>query len=564
MAATSGRSDLAIDDTSESGRADLTLDADTVDPTAPPAMVLCAFEGADADAATCSSSPAPGMLRYVSSMFSAGASTPSMPVEEFESEAGARVESGPEAGGEPYGGARLPPMRRPSRQYAGESTTSSMTPASILRSFGGASAANLSDAESGADAHAHRPATLTQGESQDIDLEQRSRALKSALSSYLHQKKLYPHWFTNRGKRFMYFLGVVIGLAIAMLGERFWGARVRLPASPFIGGVFALLFALATKLHVFSACKSPVAKLSKGKRGSESTRRSQRTHFYMSPRGAAHQKAAAAKKWLELRPLTQSDEHKDWFRLMYKMTCDAMSARDVTRLSVDQLTFLIPFVLTLPGTLGLAELKVRCSTRVSEDGHVTRRMRWRTYAWGRTHAESLVGHESGWLERLAEREPPRAAWLRELADEFEPARKWFEKLITTKTLQKGQRFALARDLGAGFFDPLAAPFDATLAAPVTHVFVQRTFDSGHGPSVLELRGADEKVLAELMIKPDDVRRDALVLDLFTLFNYLWRHSFIPDHLNPVAMSFAVLPGGTEWGFLEVRGPAHPLSPGDET
>ena len=62
MAATSGRSDLAIDDTSESGRADLTLDADTVDPTAPPAMVLCAFEGADADAATCSSSPAPGML----------------------------------------------------------------------------------------------------------------------------------------------------------------------------------------------------------------------------------------------------------------------------------------------------------------------------------------------------------------------------------------------------------------------------------------------------------------------------------------------------------------------
>ena len=101
-------------------------------------------------------------------------------------------------------------------------------------------------------------------------------------------------------------------------------------------------------------------------------------------------------------PPTQSDEHKAGSRLMYKMTCDAMSARDVTRLSVDQLTYLIPFVLTLPGTLGLTELKARCSTRVSEDGHVTRRMRWRTYAWGRTHAVCLVGRGDGWLDRLAD------------------------------------------------------------------------------------------------------------------------------------------------------------------
>ena len=139
-------------------------------------------------------------------------------------------------------------------------------------------------------------------------------------------------------------------------------------------------------------------------------------------------------------------------------------------------------------------------------------------------------------------------------------RAWFDALMTgPNTLQKGQRFALARDLGAGLFDPLAAPFDATLAAPATHVFVQRTFDSGHGPSVLELRGADEKVLAELMIKPDDVRRDALVLDLFTLFNYLWRHSFIPDHLSPVALSLVTLPGGADWGFVEFMTDSMPAS-----
>ena len=126
------------------------------------------------------------------------------------------------------------------------------------------------------------------------------------MSAYLHQRKLYPHWFTNRGKRFMYFVGAVVGLAIALLGERFWGARVRLSASFVLGGAFALLFALATKLHVFSRFKNPLAKRAPKKgAAAEAARRADRTHFYMSPRAAAHQKAAPAKHWLELRPLTQ-------------------------------------------------------------------------------------------------------------------------------------------------------------------------------------------------------------------------------------------------------------------
>ena len=228
--------------------ADLTLEADTPeDACGPPSVTLCVAENPDSDdAATC------GVMQNMSSLFRAPSSSPA---EAVESEEDVHVKIGP-AIGAPDGDGEAEPSRdaprrstmplERTRSYAGEHLTGSETPHSILRRFNNESSSALQSPNG------------TPLERKDSH-EPRERALRSAMSAYLHQRKLYPHWFTNRGKRFMYFVGAVVGLAIALLGERFWGARVRLSASFVLGGAFALLFALATKLHVFSACKSPVA-----------------------------------------------------------------------------------------------------------------------------------------------------------------------------------------------------------------------------------------------------------------------------------------------------------------
>jgi len=53
-----------------------------------------------------------------------------------------------------------------------------------------------------------------------------------------------------------------------------------------------------------------------------------------------------------------------------------------------------------------------------------------------------------------------------------------------------------------------------------------------------------------LVKPDSVANDAFVVALFRLFNYLWRHSFLPAEYKPCALDFEVLPAGPNFGFVE--------------
>ena len=187
--------------------ADLTLEADTPeDACGPPSVTLCVAENPDSDdAATC------GVMQNMSSFFRASSSAPA---EAVESEEDVHVKIGP-AIGAPDGDGEAEPSRdaphrstmplERTRSYAGEHLTGSETPHSIC------AASTTSRPALQAERHAARAERLARA----------ARARRGAMSAY-STRKLYPHWFTNRGKRFMYPVGAVVGLAIALLGERFW------------------------------------------------------------------------------------------------------------------------------------------------------------------------------------------------------------------------------------------------------------------------------------------------------------------------------------------------------
>jgi len=55
--------------------------------------------------------------------------------------------------------------------------------------------------------------------------------------------------------------------------------------------------------------------------------------------------------------------------------------------------------------------------------------------------------------------------------------------------------------------------------------------------------------SRLLLKPDNVVNDATCFSMFQVFNYLWRHSFIPEVFKPYALDLAVLPAGLKFGFI---------------
>eukprot|EP00471_Norrisiella_sphaerica_P001667 CAMPEP_0184486164 /NCGR_PEP_ID=MMETSP0113_2-20130426/7700_1 /TAXON_ID=91329 /ORGANISM="Norrisiella sphaerica, Strain BC52" /LENGTH=832 /DNA_ID=CAMNT_0026867913 /DNA_START=841 /DNA_END=3339 /DNA_ORIENTATION=+ len=54
----------------------------------------------------------------------------------------------------------------------------------------------------------------------------------------------------------------------------------------------------------------------------------------------------------------------------------------------------------------------------------------------------------------------------------------------------------------------------------------------------------------ILIKPDAVCRAASVCRMMELFNYLWNNSWMHGPELPHALSYAVVPGGENWGFIE--------------
>jgi len=150
---------------------------------------------------------------------------------------------------------------------------------------------------------------------------------------------------------------------------------------------------------------------------------------------------------------------------------------------------------------------------------------------------------------------------------------------------------------------LLSPFTGT-SAPVEQLTLKKRFCSGHGPTVIELKyqrvdtteehnlckgdvveasingnwthgtitevtentfgfrdSAGEEHLGivpehikpwpqSLLLKPDAVDNDMTCFCMFRIFNYLWRHSFIPTAFIPCALDVEVLPAGPEFGFME--------------
>jgi len=63
----------------------------------------------------------------------------------------------------------------------------------------------------------------------------------------------------------------------------------------------------------------------------------------------------------------------------------------------------------------------------------------------------------------------------------------------------------------------------------------------------------------LLLKPDTVANDMLCFRMFRLFNYLWRHSFIPNAFKPYALDLEVLPAGPQFGIMEFSENSHPAA-----
>ena len=57
---------------------------------------------------------------------------------------------------------------------------------------------------------------------------------------------------------------------------------------------------------------------------------------------------------------------------------------------------------------------------------------------------------------------------------------------------------------------------------------------------------------------NSVRPDAGVMLMFEVFNYLWRHSHIPARRKPCALTFQIVPGDREFGFMEFMADSAPV------
>jgi len=54
----------------------------------------------------------------------------------------------------------------------------------------------------------------------------------------------------------------------------------------------------------------------------------------------------------------------------------------------------------------------------------------------------------------------------------------------------------------------------------------------------------------ILLKPDSIVNDMTCFCMNRIFNYVWRHSFIPQAFIPCALDVEVLPAGPEFGFME--------------
>ena len=240
---------------------------------------------------------------------------------------------------------------------------------------------------------------------------------------------------------------------------------------------------------------------------------------------------------LERRPLvTDVHAQKDWFRLLHKVACACISPRDVIKCSERQIELLLPLLLRVELVSGSLTARLTHSSRLRLRAHAL-------LASARKPEKAVC--ES--LRALLSYPPPTVS----------ATFAWFGELIRGNRLEERKLLHCPKPYTRLVIDPLSRHDDSWR---VQSVMVKKTFASGHGPSLLELDlrhvATRQRRTEMVLLKPDDVRPDLAVLEVFEVINFLWRHSYVAP--KPCALTFSVVPGATDFGFMEFVQDAAPV------
>eukprot|EP00727_Mastigamoeba_balamuthi_P011175 m51a1_g6680 hypothetical protein (1058) ;mRNA; f:224584-228901 len=305
--------------------------------------------------------------------------------------------------------------------------------------------------------------------------------------------------------------------------------------------------------------------------------------------------AIAARPSLERRALTMEGARKDWFRLLHKVSQDAISARDVSLASHQQLWLLLPVLLQLEHVADMLAARLRRTRGTALRAAAYALMRASPATAHPAHLPlfaELTGEWSASLEfyesianAVVQAKPlvgatytpqPEAAILFPMrpapaprSPQQQQAQQAQQILQIVQQQQQASHPSDDDDLSSG--PPTETPRahllrsmsassglgddDDDLGPPLERLSkarVLKVFNSGHSPTLLELlpeEGSDASPI-RVLLKPDTVQSEAMTCRVFELFNFLWRHSWIPAQLKPVALAFDALPCGSEWGFVE--------------
>ena len=238
---------------------------------------------------------------------------------------------------------------------------------------------------------------------------------------------------------------------------------------------------------------------------------------------------------------------KDTFRLFHKLVTHALSPRDMTVSTERHIQLLLPLLLRLDLTATALAARLEGCPQLLMHAHGYQRCA-RSSVSKRLHPV-LGDAEEGEIGATME-------WFKDSLGQ-----------VTSGQIQAGALLSPPDDLIV--LDPLSRcdPAEWKLRS----LEVLKTFDSGHGPCLGKLTlvrraetAEDEEAQHErervetVLLKPDDVRPDAGVMLMFEVFNYLWRHSHIPARRKPCALTFQIVPGDREFGFMEFMADSVPV------
>jgi len=356
--------------------------------------------------------------------------------------------------------------------------------------------------------------------------------------------------------------GVCGGIAMSILQKAFWVVVQQLKNLGF-GGMVQLMERKVLK----KATTSSWAASSKTSTAGQS--------MYLAP---SHTQAPRPE--LPQHPLVSGDGGKDWFRLMQKAVLDTISSKDVSKCSTQQIyTLMPPLVLRTDFEFTLDKL----GKRLLECNSLA--IRALCFTWSQLHG------------------PKQNKMFVETTLSKERVGCWASYIEFYESCCRSDKSVPQTLKGDQLPKGLLSPFTGT-SAPVEQVTLKKRFCSGHGPTVVGLKyrrvdttkehnlckgdiveafidgnwthgtimevtentfgfrdSAGEEHMdivpehirpwpQSLLLKPDAVDNDMTCFCMFRIFNYLWRHSFIPTAFIPCALDVEVLPAGAQFGFME--------------